>query len=99
MKTHNRERRPPLLIERISAEQDEAEFFADHRPACAEPARGTAGAGVAAGHRPDRIENAPSHKADQRLEEQHQQHQRDNARGDRRKQVGAQPAQRPARHA
>ena len=31
------QRRPPLLLERIGAEQDEAEFFGDHRPAGAVP--------------------------------------------------------------
>ncbi len=87
------ERRPPLLLERIGAEQDESVLLGDHRPARAEAARGTAGGGVVARHAPDRVQNAPLHEADQHLGDQREQQQRDDTRGDRREQIGAQPAQ------
>ena len=88
-----RQRRPPLLVERIGAEQDEAIFFRDHGPAGAEAADRPAGAGLVAGHDPDRIRDAPLHEADAAPSPSSEdQQQRNDGRRDRGEQIGAQPS-------
>ncbi|GCC47512.1 hypothetical protein chiPu_0031615, partial [Chiloscyllium punctatum] len=87
----HRKRRPPLLVERIGAEQDEAILLGDDGPAGADAAQRAACAGVAAGDDPDRIGDAPLPEADAGLAEQEQQQQGHDAGGDRGEQIGAQP--------
>ena len=60
---------------RERAEQDEAVFVGDDRPAGAEPARGAAGAGIASGHLPDRVDDSPVDKRDQRFRQHRREHQ------------------------